>query len=185
MTTSHADSHDQDKLRRWYDGLCDEGAGRFPVRAIFLVSAHDVAAHGIFRQFRTSFEARAGRFEDLMIFGQHGISSTVGGLLAKFGLHSGSLPALVLLGRESSTTAYVLPLPNGDGSHDDGRWMKVLASIEDTTGYGGDVLNLASIPGLTSHQAGHGSLVDAVGGVLESLGQSGLQLIEDNVELGG
>ena len=36
--TSHADSHDLDKLKRWNDGLASEKPDEFPVHALFLVS---------------------------------------------------------------------------------------------------------------------------------------------------
>ncbi len=174
MATSHADSHDLNKLARWYEGLCVGDSGRFPVHAIFLVSAEDRAAHDVFRKFRSSFEAHAAQFHHLVIFGQHGVSATVKGLLPEFGLHIGSLPVLVLLSKKpSATTVCVLPLPGGRGresqSLEGRRWMDVLAGVEKAAERGEEAPDVASLPGLTIYQLGNRSLVDLVGGVLKGL----------------
>jgi hypothetical protein len=119
MTSSHADSHDLDKLARWHRDLSlnppnhplQTGArGDFPVYAVFLVSEADRPAHGIFREFRTRFEAWSAGFDHLVIFGQHGISSTVHGLLNGFGLSLEAVPALVLFSSPLACQAYALPL---------------------------------------------------------------------------
>lgn len=202
MTTSHADNHDRDKLARWYRDLASspgplsishgEGVSRlvemgvrpqFPVYAIFLVSANDRTAHDIFRQFRSSFEARAARFEHLVIFGQHGVSSTVQGLLAEFGWFAGgsgskpapTIPVLVLAGGPSATTIHALPLPVG--SRGDQRvvstsvehWQDVLAYVEGAADDAKETVDLASLPELTAHQLGGRSLVELVGRLLNSL----------------
>ena len=76
VVSSHADNHDLDKLARWYRGLSSGESGQFPVYAVFLVTSSDSAAHDIFRRFRSSFEAHGAGFDHLVIFGQHGVSST-------------------------------------------------------------------------------------------------------------
>ena len=96
MTSSHADNHDIDKLGRWREDLAESLAGSsrdFPVYAVFLVSEVDRSAHDIFRQYRTSFQARGSGFANLVIFGQHGVSSTARHLLARWGLPEEALPS--------------------------------------------------------------------------------------------
>ena len=78
--TSHADSHDLDKLKRWNDGLASEKPDEFPVHALFLVSDESKAAHDVFRKFRNRFGSAGAQFHHLAIFGMHGVSSTVRGL---------------------------------------------------------------------------------------------------------
>ena len=84
--TTRADSHDADKLQRWRKDLSDSPSGGFPVYAAFLVSEKDKSAHNVFRRFRTSFEEQGAGFGNLVIFGQHGISSAVHLMLDQVGL---------------------------------------------------------------------------------------------------
>ena len=63
--TSHADSHDLDKLKRWNDGLDGEKPDEFPVHALFLVSDESKAAHDVFRKFRDRFESAGAQFHHL------------------------------------------------------------------------------------------------------------------------
>ena len=167
MPTGHADTHDLGKLTRWHEGLHSDDLGPFPVHAIFLVSAEDKSAHNIFRQFRSSFEDRGAGFHHLVIFGQHGVSSTVNGLLAGLGLDPESLPMLVLFTGPSATQIHLLPLPGG--GDDDQRWSGVLAMTEQAAEKGEGSLCLDWIKELTSYQIGNRSLVEAVGGVLTAL----------------
>ncbi len=173
MTTSHADSHDLDKLERWCGGLCTDGAGRFPAHAIFLVSPEDKMAHAIFRDYRSSFEAHGAMFRHLVIFGQHGVSSTSRRLLAEFGLPSaGSTPTLVLYPESSADTAYALPLPGGDGDDGNRLWVEMLSMIEGAAEAGEDSLApeaLEAVTGMTKHRVACGSLAELASGVLESL----------------
>ena len=168
MTTSHADSHDLDKLARWYDGLSTGQTGQSAVHAIFLVSAEDGTAHHIFRQFRSSFEDRGTPFHHLVIFGQHGFSSTVGGLLPIIGLDTVAIPVLVLYEGPSATAVYTLPLTRGSGS-DDRNWMEVLGRVGREGVSGENPKGLATIPGVNGYQLGNSSVIDLVGRVLESL----------------
>ena len=177
MTTSHADSHDLDKLERWCGGLCTDGGGRFPAHAIFLVSPEDKMSHAIFRDYRSSFEAHGAEFRHLVIFGQHGVSSTSRRLLAEFGLPPEAIPTLVLYPEPSSGTAYALPLPGGDGDGGNGLWVEMLSRIEGAADAGEDSLaleDLEAVTGLTRHRVAHGSLAELASGVLESLKSSRL-----------
>ena len=198
MTTSHADNHDQDKLVRWYRDLCANPSspplqrgvrGDFPTYAMFLVSEQDRLAHDIFRQFRSSFEARAAEYKHLTIFGQHGVSSTLRGLLTAFGLADTRLPLLLLFAEPSATRVYVRPLPCGnagaqqvgatDRAHLQGPdlgWAEVLAGIERAAAAGApgsEILGWASFPALTAYQLPGNAprgVVGLVGQVLQSLG---------------
>ena len=168
MTANHADSHDFDKLARWHSALATEDTYRFPVHAVFLVSVMDTAAHDIFRQFRSSFEARGARFHHLVIFGQHGVSRTSAKLLAEFGLQLASIPVVVLVSGPSFTIAYVVPLPSGDRP-ECGYWSDVLSELEGAADSNDLSLDLGLLQGVESRPLGGGSLVDAVGRVLSGL----------------
>ena len=174
MAGSHADDHDRDKLTRWYRDLSpnppnpsayggQEGAkGDFPAYAVFLVSASDRAAHDIFRQFRASFEASGAGFEHLVIFGQHGVSSTVLGLLAALGLPADATPLLAVFASPSATTVYTLPL--ADAREDaGGPWWEALAQVEDAADQGEKALDPASLPGFTGRRLKDGPLLEVVG----------------------
>lgn len=115
MPESHADSHDRDKLDRWRQGLEQDEPGSFPVCAVFLVSEKDQNAHDIFRKFRDSFETRNAGFHHLVIFGQHGVSTTVGALLAELNLPLGHLPCLVMAPLAGGEGVKVFQLPSGKG----------------------------------------------------------------------
>ena len=95
------DSHDMDKLNRWHEGLATASAsaskGKFHVCALFLVSGEDNRAHDIFRIYRTAFEELGAGFHDLVIFGQHGMSTTCAALIPGLGLSGVRTPSLVLI----------------------------------------------------------------------------------------
>ena len=165
MTTGHPDSHDLDKLARWHQGLCSGGPGRFPVHALFLVSGDDKLAHDVFRTFRSSFEALGASFHHLVIFGQHGTSSTVRELLSVLGLSGTSLPVLVLFSTSSSTEVCLHSLPLGTGSDDSG-WEDVLRRVEEAAGDDRELSDLNSMPGVACRQLNDGPLVDIIGNVL-------------------
>ncbi len=167
--SSHADTHDLDKLDRWHRNLSSGDSAEFPAYAVFLVSDTDLAAHGVFRRFRSSFESHGAGFEHLVIFGQHGVSSTVRGLMAEFGLSPEDVPSLVLISRPSATTVYTIPLSRVSEG-EERSCLELLAAIEDAADRGEEVLNLTSLPGLMCHQLGNGSLIELVGRVLEGLG---------------
>ena len=111
--TSHADNHDLDKLARWNGDLSSWQDIAFPVYALFLVSPEDKTAHDVFRKYRDSFESRGAGFGNLVIFGQHGISTTVHGILEGLGLDLGNLPLLALFSNPTGRTVHTLSLPAG------------------------------------------------------------------------
>jgi hypothetical protein len=172
--SSRADSHDLDKLARWYRDLTSDAPARFPVYAIFLVSADDRAAHDVFRKFRSSFEARRAGFEHLVIFGQHGISSTVLSLLDEFGLPQDAIPILALLSQSEAATVYTLPLPTGDADNiPQGKsaepWQEALSQVESAVERGDQFIDLASLPGVARRQLDDGLLDKLAGKLLNSL----------------
>jgi hypothetical protein len=132
---------------------------------VFLVSASDRAAHDIFRQFRASFEGRGAGFEHLVIFGQHGVSSTVLGLLAALGLPADATPLLAVFASPSATTIYTLPLA-GAGEDAEGPWRGALARVEDAADRGGKALDPASLPGFTGRRLKGGPLLEVAGQLL-------------------
>ena len=168
--SSRADSHDLDKLARWHRDLTTNVPGKFPVYVVFLVSANDRAAHNIFRKFRSSFEARHAGFERLVIFGQHGVSSTVRSLLDEFGLAQEAIPTLALLTPSEAAIVYTLPLPAGDVGSAQGQtagpWQDVLAEVESAVENGAERIDLASLPGVARRQLDNGPLDKLVGKLL-------------------
>ena len=122
---SHADRHDLDKLARWKEGLdadVDSDKAGFPVCAIFLVSPEDRVSHDIFRRYRSAFEELGGGFHNLVIFGQHGVSTTQVAFVAEVGMEQASVPLLAIapMGDDTGNVA-CLELPKGerDGELDD------------------------------------------------------------------
>ena len=114
MTATRADTHDLDKLDRWRKGLEEAEPGAFPAIAIFLVSEVHRLSHDIFREYRTSFETRGAEFHHLVIFGQHGISTTTTGFFRQAGLNLDCLPSLLLATGPEATQAHLVPLPTGE-----------------------------------------------------------------------
>jgi hypothetical protein len=153
------------------------------VYAVFLVSEADRPAHGIFREFRTRFEAWSAGFDHLVIFGQHGLSSTVHGLLNGFGLSLEAVPALVLFSAPLDSQAYALPLPRLrraglggstpmntgpsaggvlQGPAEDEPWRHTLKLIEAALDRGEKALDLASLPCSTRLDLDGGPVVELV-----------------------
>ena len=175
--TSHADNHDRDKLTGWRGDLTSvEGAG-FPVYAVFLVTPEDRPAHDVFRAYRSSFGERGAAFQHLMIFGQHGISTTVKGLADEFGLPLDALPTLALFKSGPSQAIHTIALRSGDykdGETADpeslaGPWMDVLHQLEGIIDTGPDLLDLASSEFLTQHLLKRGPMMDVIEGVLAAV----------------
>ena len=160
MTSSHADSHDLDKLTRWRQGLVEAGPSQFPVYAIFLVGPEDRGAHDIFRDFRSSFEDRNAPYENLVIFGQHGLSKTLQELSAGLGLSQDDIPLLALVSSVSTGTVYTLPLAGGSPSEatEEKPWRGVLRDIEAASYAGKKTLDLESIKDVTPRSFQGGSL---------------------------
>lgn len=179
---SHADRHDLDKLARWKEALdapgldADDAAEAFPVCAIFLVSPEDRTSHDIFRRYRSVFEELGGGFHHLVIFGQHGVSTTQAAFLGEVGMEQESVPLLALAsmrGAEEETGGvYCLELPKGDrdGELDDAQnWgamlARVCASCRERT-----LLALDGVDGVTTSAFRRGSLAGAVAGISNDLG---------------
>ncbi len=93
---SRADEHDRDKLLRWWGEIQTEIGTPFPFHAVLLVTESDHAAHEVFRTFREWLKPRGAPFSSLVIFGQHGASTTMRALAQAFAL-DGSLPPYLLL----------------------------------------------------------------------------------------
>lgn len=142
----HYDEHDHDKLLRWRDDLQANSIvdGEFPAMALFLVKPQAAGSHEIFRRFRTEFEQRDASFAHLVIFGMHGVSTTVRSLLDQTGLTESDLPVMMLApaAEPASVVAVQLPAgesleggddPNGDGTCDYlAPWQDVLDRIRIT-----------------------------------------------------
>ncbi len=173
---SHADRHDLDKLARWKEGLdADDAAAAFPVCAIFLVAPEDRASHDIFRRYRSAFEELGGGFHHLVIFGQHGISTTQAAFLAEIGMEQASVPLLALASMcgaaEETGSVHCLELPKGnrDGELDDSQdWGIVLEKIRSAASGN----SLPSLDGDAGVRAAlrSGSLAASVDEVLRKLG---------------
>jgi hypothetical protein len=138
------------------------------VYAVFLVSAEDRTAHDIFRQFRTSFEDRAAGFEHLVIFGQHGVSSTVRGLVSQLNLQLEATPTLALFADPAAPTVYSCPISAGSGAGDRS-WRRVLAQVDAAADQGSGLLEPSSLPGFTAHLLDGGTILQAVGRLLDRL----------------
>ena len=144
--SNHYDEHDHDKLLRWRDDLLGASIvdGEFPAMALFLVKPQATGSHEIFRRFRTEFEQRDASFAHLVIFGMHGVSTTVRNLLDQTGLTESDLPVMMLApaAEPASVVAVQLPSgesleggddPNGDGTCDYlAPWQDVLDRIRIT-----------------------------------------------------
>ena len=175
--TSHADNHDRDKLSRWRGDLTSGDDSTFPVYAVFLVTPEDRPAHDIFRAYRGSFEERGAGFQHLMIFGQHGVSTTVKGLLAELGLELDSLPLLGLFPGLPSDAIHTIGLrqgdyrlgESGDSKALDGPWMDVLGFLEQAAGGGGETIDLNRAAELKPLSLGAGAMGEIVERVLGSV----------------
>lgn len=169
---SHADRHDLDKLARWKTGLdaaADDSTVSFPACAIFLVSPEDRASHDIFRRYRSAFEELGGGFHHLVIFGQHGVSSTQVAFLAELGMEQGSVPLLAIApmadgGDGDGSAIYCLELPKGerDGELDDTQiWSAALEAVCDAA-IRKEELFLDSVRAVTLRPGGLSATVDSV-----------------------
>ncbi len=172
---SHADRHDLDKLARWKSGLdaADEDEGPFPACGIFLVSGEDRASHDIFRQYRSVFEELGAGFHHLVIFGQHGVSTTQVAFLNELGQGQASVPLLAIAPLSEGTgTVYCIELPKGerDGELDaEQTWGAALASVRASVSQSVP-FSLGEVDGVTKRTLRRGSLPEAVNGVLTELG---------------
>ncbi len=112
----HYDEHDHDKLLRWRDDLKGAAIGGdgFPAMALFLVKPQATGSHEIFRRYRAEFEQRDASFANLVIFGMHGVSTTVKGLLEQAGLAEDDLPVMMLAPAADPSAVIAVRLPSGE-----------------------------------------------------------------------
>ena len=172
---SHADRHDLDKLARWKAGLDaagESGGSSFPACAIFLVTGEDRASHDIFRRYRTAFEELGGGFHHLVIFGQHGVSTTQQAFLAELGLDQTSVPLLAVVPMsDESSSAYCIELQKGDpvGDPDESQpWSAALGSIR-VAASGQSSLSLHNVDSVRGAGFHLGPLAEAVSSVYSEL----------------
>ncbi len=165
------DSHDLGKLSKWHDGLASATGATFPVCALFLASGDDIRAHDIFRVYRTAFEALGAGFHDLVIFGQHGLSSTCAELIPGLGLSNVQIPSLVLISSNDGIVFHTTGLPTGElaegASEEDGSsvpWRAaldtVIKSVEEKS-----IPVLDGITGLERVEFSGGTLLRTLGDV--------------------
>ncbi|MCY4556120.1 MAG: hypothetical protein OXF79_07020 [Chloroflexi bacterium] len=112
----HYDQHDHEKLLRWRDDLTAAPIGPegFPAMALFLVKPQATGSHEIFRRYRTEFEKRDASFAHLVVFGMHGVSATVRGLLDQADLSESDLPVMLLAPSTDPCAVTVVRLPSGE-----------------------------------------------------------------------
>ena len=171
---TQADRHDLDKLTRWktaLDAAPNNNPDPFPTCAIFLVSPDDHAAHNIFRQYRAAFEELGANFHHLVIFGQHGISTTATAFLTELGMEQTSIPQLAITPLPEATRVYHLPLPKGDqtGESDDSQpWREILTLIR-AAASNQPPLTLAPATGAHPGAFRNNSLTGAVNAALRKL----------------
>ena len=168
MTTTRADNHDLDKLTRWQGELASAASNSFPLHAVFLVSEEDRTAHDIFRAYRSGVQDLGAAFHHLVIFGQHGLSSTVKQMVPRMGLGTSPLPLLLLFHDATDAEVYTLPLPSG-ASEDDRRWEGVLALVKSSAETGRSPAGLGLLPGVKAHNLAAGDVADIIAGLLDSL----------------
>ena len=172
---SHPDRHDLDKLARWKSGLdaADVEAESFPACAIFLVSPEDRLSHDIFRRYRSVFEELGGGFHHLVIFGQHGISTTQIAFLSEVGFSQKNVPLLAIAPMsKGSAPIYCVELPKGDrsGDLDDSQtWGAALESVRESATQSAS-LALGDVGGIATGALHRGSLAGTIDGVLKELG---------------
>ena len=178
MAAVPADTHDREKMERWHQGLEGWRGSSFPVCAIFLVSGEDHLAHDIFRRYRTSFAAKSAEFHNLIIFGQHGISTAITGLLDRWGLPLESLPYLAVApgARAREITFFKLSPGDHPGSTPDLEreanldepWQLILDRVEEAVAQGSKTVDVSGITGAAAVDLGGKSLAGLVDGLLNS-----------------
>ena len=173
---TRADAHDADKLRRWRTDLSGSPSPAFPVYAMFLVSERDRAAHDVFRSFRGSFEERGAGFGNLVIFGQHGVSSTVHAMLQQLGLASDAIPLLVLWQGSEFPGVSHLPLPAGEAG-EDSRGLpdpsQLLDRIERLASGSEDSLQTSDTPGIAAASVAAHDVLSWVSGLADAVPATG------------
>lgn len=168
-----ADRHDLDKLTRWKTALdaAPNNPDPFPACAIFLVSPQDHAAHNIFRQYRAAFEELGANFHHLIIFGQHGISTTATAFLTELGMEQTSIPQLAIVPLPEATRVYHIPLPQGDqtGESDDSQSCHEILTLIRAAVTAQSPLTLAAPTGAHPGAFRNNSLTGAVNAAMRKL----------------
>ena len=170
-TEETPDSHDVGKLVRWHEGLLGGTEVYFPVCALFLASGEDRLAHDIFRSYRSVFEELGAGFHDLIIFGQHGMSTTCTALMPALGLPDLQVPSLVLICRGKKSGLYTANLPEGALTNlQDGEdciripWQLALETIRQSVTNSSELI-LDGLEGLNWSDFSSDTLVNIVGQV--------------------
>lgn len=176
---SHADRHDLDKLARWKSGLdsaTGEAGAAFPVCVIFLVGPEHRQSHDIFRRYRSVFEELGGGFHHLVIFGQHGVSTTQVAFLEEVGMEQGNIPVLAIApvadASEGTKAVFCLELPKGErnGELDETQsWGVALEAVRAAASQS-KVPTLDGVAGVVTGTLRRGTLAVSVQGVLRDLG---------------
>ena len=172
---SHADRHDLDKLARWksdLDGPEGKGDAGLPYCAIFLVGPDHRASHDIFRRYRSAFEELGGGFHNLVIFGQHGVSTTQEAFLDELGLGQDSAPVLAIATMsQKPEPVHCVELPKGDrdGELDETQtWGVALESVRGAASAGSGP-PLEALEGVVSRVFRRGALGETVDAVMGEL----------------
>ena len=170
-TEETPDSHDVGKLVRWHEGLLGGTEVYFPVCALFLASGEDRLAHDIFRSYRSVFEELGAGFHDLIIFGQHGMSTTCTALMPALGLPDLQVPSLVLICRGKKSGLYTANLPEGAlANPQEGEdctripWQPALETIRQSVVTGSELI-LDGLQGLNRADFPRDTLEDIIGEV--------------------
>ncbi len=165
------DSHDMGKLTSWHAGLVSDSGESFPICALFLASGDDSRAHDIFRIYRTAFEELGAGFHDLVIFGQHGTSTTCAALIPGLELSGLQVPSLVLIRSDEGLVFHTADLPPGalvEGqAEEDGVevvWRQALNTIKASVETG-SVLSLDGVSGLNRVEFSGRNLAETIGEV--------------------
>ena len=174
-TEQTPDSHDFGKLARWYEGLVSSTENSFPVCALVLASEEDRQAHDVFRAYRSAFEEMGAGFHDLVIFGQHGTSTTCTALISALRLSGLRTPLLALICRGKQRGLHATRLPEGkllDGREDEDNvgvpWRQALEIIRQTVAEDSE-LTLDGLDGLKWVDYSGERLVEIIGKVKSAL----------------
>ncbi|MDA1127402.1 MAG: hypothetical protein O2913_01730, partial [Chloroflexi bacterium] len=96
-----------------------------------MASGEDTRAHDIFRIYRTAFAEMGAGFHDLVIFGQHGGSSTSAALIPGLRLSDLQIPSLVLITGGALPVCHTTALPVGEAfEEEDAPWSSALDCIK-------------------------------------------------------
>ena len=139
-----------------------------------MVTGEDRASHDIFRRYRSAFEELGGGFHHLVIFGQHGVSTTQTAFLGQLGLDPQNVPVVAIASMAGGPgTVYTIELPKGDrdGDLDQSQaWAAAIRAVEAASSKKKE-LSLGNVDGLEALKLRSGSLAATVNEVLLELGE--------------